>query len=110
LTCIACTQEEVNRCIDSAKTAQKIWAKTPLWKRAEALHKVATILKEQKAPIADCLVKEVAKTSKDAVVEVLFYTLQPPTLFVHRVVIAGSTKVLPDSFFLVCPWPDPSFF
>ncbi|CAK9199166.1 unnamed protein product [Sphagnum jensenii] len=67
----ACTQEEVNRCIDSAKTAQKIWAKTPLWKRAEALHKVATILKEQKAPIADCLVKEVAKTSKDAVVEVV---------------------------------------
>ncbi len=74
LTCIACTQEEVNRCIDSAKTAQKIWAKTPLWKRAEALHKVATILKEQKAPIADCLVKEVAKASKDAVVEVMFYS------------------------------------
>ncbi len=74
LTFIACTQEEVNRCIDSAKSAQKIWAKTPLWKRAEALHKVATILKEQKAPIADCLVKEVAKTSKDAVVEVMFYS------------------------------------
>jgi acyl-CoA reductase-like NAD-dependent aldehyde dehydrogenase len=89
----------VNRCIDSAKTAQKIWAKTPLWKRAEALHKVATILKEQKAPIADCLVKEVAKASKDAVVEVMFYstpfnTHQHPTLFVHRVVITGSTFVL----------------
>lgn len=67
----ACTQDEVNRCIDSAKAAQKIWARTPLWKRAEALHRCAAIMKEQKAPIADCLVKEVAKALKDAVVEVV---------------------------------------
>jgi len=66
----ACTQDEVNRCVDSAKAAQKVWARTPLWKRAEALHRVAAIMKEQKAPIADCLVKEVAKALKDAVVEV----------------------------------------
>lgn len=75
LTDTACTQEEVNRCIDSAKAAQKVWAKTPLWKRAEALHRAAAILKEQKAPIADCLVKEVAKPLKDAVVEVRSYGL-----------------------------------
>ncbi|PNX88226.1 NADP-dependent glyceraldehyde-3-phosphate dehydrogenase, partial [Trifolium pratense] len=65
----ACTQEEVNKVIESAKTAQKIWAKTPLWKRAELLHKAAAILKEHKAPIADCLVKEIAKPAKDAVTE-----------------------------------------
>lgn len=66
----ACTQEEVNKIIETAKTAQKSWAKTPLWKRAELLHKAAAILKEHKAPIAECLVKEIAKPAKDAVTEV----------------------------------------
>lgn len=56
--------------MESAKTAQKSWAKTPLWKRAELLHKAAAILKEHKAPIAECLVKEIAKPAKDAVTEV----------------------------------------
>lgn len=54
----------------AAKEAQKAWAKTPLWKRAELLHKAAAILKDNKAPIADCLVKEIAKPKKDAVTEV----------------------------------------
>lgn len=60
----------MNKVIDAAKTAQKSWAKTPLWKRAELLHKAAAILKEHKAPIAECLVKEIAKPAKDAVTEV----------------------------------------
>ncbi len=30
----------------AAKAAYKGWAKTPLWKRAEYLHKVAALLKE----------------------------------------------------------------
>ncbi|WOK94358.1 hypothetical protein Cni_G03060 [Canna indica] len=67
----ACTQEEVNKVMDAAKAAQKLWARTPLWKRAELLHKAAAILKEQKAPIAECLVKEIAKPAKDAVSEVV---------------------------------------
>lgn len=66
----ACTQEEVNKVMETAKIAQKQWAKTPLWKRAELLHKAAAILKEHKAPIAECLVKEIAKPAKDAVTEV----------------------------------------
>lgn len=66
----ACSQEEVNKVMDLAKTAQKSWAKTPLWKRAELLHKAAAILKEHKAPIAECLVKEIAKPAKDSVTEV----------------------------------------
>lgn len=70
---VACTQEEVNKVMDSAKSAQKSWAKTPLWKRAELLHKAAAILKEHKAPIAECLVKEIAKPAKDAVTEVLTF-------------------------------------
>lgn len=56
--------------MEIAKTAQKSWAKTPLWKRAELLHKAAAILKEHKAPIAEALVKEIAKPAKDAVTEV----------------------------------------
>ncbi|GMN56945.1 hypothetical protein TIFTF001_026050 [Ficus carica] len=52
-------------------SAQKTWAKTPLWKRAELLHKAAAILKEHKAPIAECLVKEIAKPAKDSVTEVV---------------------------------------
>ncbi|CAI8611403.1 unnamed protein product [Vicia faba] len=67
----ACSQEEVNKVMDSAKSAQKSWAKTPLWKRAELLHKAAAILKEHKAAIAECLVKEIAKPAKDAVTEVV---------------------------------------
>lgn len=62
----------MNKCVESAKAAQKLWAKTPLWKRAEALHRFAAILKDQKAPIADALVKEVAKCLKDAITEVIF--------------------------------------
>ncbi|MBA0835913.1 hypothetical protein Goarm_008163 [Gossypium armourianum] len=65
----ACTQEEVNKLIEEAKTAQKSWAKTPLWKRAELLHKAAALLKEHKVPIAECLVKEIAKPAKDAATE-----------------------------------------
>ncbi|CAN1809655.1 NADP-dependent glyceraldehyde-3-phosphate dehydrogenase [Linum perenne] len=67
----ACSQEEVNKVMESARSAQKEWAKTPLWKRAELLHKAAGILKEHKIPIAECLVKEIAKPAKDAVTEVV---------------------------------------
>lgn len=56
--------------MEIAKAAQKSWAKTPLWKRAELLHKAASILKQHKAPIAECLVKEIAKPAKDSVIEV----------------------------------------
>ncbi|KAG6430820.1 hypothetical protein SASPL_108893 [Salvia splendens] len=67
----ACTQEEVNKVMETAKAAQKSWAKTPLWKRAELLHKAAAILKEHKSPIAEALVKEIAKPAKDSVTEVV---------------------------------------
>lgn len=60
----------MNKIIESARSAQKSWAKTPLWKRAELLHKAAAILKENKARIAECLVNEIAKPAKDAVTEV----------------------------------------
>ncbi|CAN6540623.1 unnamed protein product [Malus baccata var. baccata] len=67
----ACTQEEVNKVMETAKIAQKAWARTPLWKRAELLHRAASILKEHKAPIGESLVKEIAKPAKDAITEVV---------------------------------------
>ncbi|XP_022946688.1 NADP-dependent glyceraldehyde-3-phosphate dehydrogenase-like [Cucurbita moschata] len=57
--------------MEIAKAAQESWAKTPLWRRAEVLHKAAAILKEHKAPIAECLVKEIAMPAKDPVTEVV---------------------------------------
>jgi glyceraldehyde-3-phosphate dehydrogenase (NADP+) len=62
----ACTQEEVNNVFAAAKAAQLSWAKTPLWKRAEYLHKVAVLMRQNAQPMADCLVKEIAKPAKDA--------------------------------------------
>ncbi|XP_042404061.1 NADP-dependent glyceraldehyde-3-phosphate dehydrogenase-like [Zingiber officinale] len=95
----ACTQEEVNKVMEAAKAAQRQWARTPLWKRAELLHKAAEILKENKDPIAECLVKEIAKPAKDAVTEVvrsgdlLSYTAE------EGVRILGEGKLLlSDSF------------
>ncbi|PKU71832.1 NADP-dependent glyceraldehyde-3-phosphate dehydrogenase [Dendrobium catenatum] len=64
-------KEEVNKVMEGAKAAQKAWARTPLWKRAELLHRAAAILKDNKGPIAECLVKEIAKPAKDAVTEVV---------------------------------------
>ena len=61
--------------MEIAKAAQESWAKTPLWRRAEVLHKAAAILTEHKAPIAECLVKDIAKPAKDAVTEVLLLFL-----------------------------------
>ncbi|CAA6670971.1 unnamed protein product [Spirodela intermedia] len=55
----ACTQVEVNKVMEVAKTAQKAWAKT-----------LSALLKEHREPIAECLVKEIAKPAKDAVIEV----------------------------------------
>eukprot|EP00983_Pelagomonas_calceolata_P097190 1158216-Pelagomonas_calceolata.AAC.1 len=41
-----------------------------LQQRAEALHRVAQLMREHAQPIADCMVKEIAKPSKDALTEV----------------------------------------
>ena len=60
----------MERVLEGAKPAQRIWARVPLWKRAETLHKVANLLREHKDVMADCLIKEVAKPAKDSVAEV----------------------------------------
>jgi hypothetical protein len=71
LAAAACTQQEVDAVFESAKKAQKGWARTPLWRRAELLHRVAAVMRENAQPIADVLVKEVAKPATDAFTEVI---------------------------------------
>lgn len=56
---------------ECAKRAQKPWARTPLWKRAETLHRAAELMRQHAQPIADALVKEVAKPRQDSAAEVL---------------------------------------
>ena len=68
--------------MEMAKSAQKSWAKTPLWKRAELLHKAAAILKDNKAPIAESLVKEIAKPAKDSVTEVSIFSTSQYIFFI----------------------------
>ncbi|GFH19957.1 aldedh domain-containing protein, partial [Haematococcus lacustris] len=67
----ACTQGEVEEVFAAAKAAQKEWARTPLYKRSQVLHRVATIMREHAQPIADCLVVEVAKPARDSLSEVI---------------------------------------
>lgn len=56
---------------EAAKTAQQSWAKTPLWQRAQYLHQVASIMRQNAQPMADCLIKEIAKPAKDSLTEVI---------------------------------------
>ncbi|MEW5304082.1 MAG: hypothetical protein WDW38_003422 [Sanguina aurantia] len=67
----ACTQDEVNEMFVSAKAAQKSWARTPLWKRAEILKRAAGLMRQHAQPMADCMVREVAKAAKDSLTEVI---------------------------------------
>lgn len=67
----ACTTAEVDEAYAVAKRAHKTWACTPLHKRAAVLHKAADLMLQHQAPIADCLVREIAKPAKDAKTEVV---------------------------------------
>ena len=65
----ACNREEIDEAYAASKKAQEQWSKTPLWRRAEALHAAAKLLRENKEPIADSLVREIAKARKDSLSE-----------------------------------------
>lgn len=67
----ACSTDEVDRAFVGARSAQQEWARTPLWKRAKLLRDTAALLRQHCAPMAECLVREVAKPRKEAVTEVV---------------------------------------
>ena len=95
----ACTQAEVDEAYDCASRAQKEWARTPLWKRSELLHKAAELMKANVPEMARALVTEVAKPAKDAATEVvrsadlISYTAEEG---VRR--LGEGRMLLPDSF------------
>uniref|UniRef100_A0A7S0Z3S3 NADP-dependent glyceraldehyde-3-phosphate dehydrogenase n=1 Tax=Hemiselmis tepida TaxID=464990 RepID=A0A7S0Z3S3_9CRYP len=67
----AATRAEIDEAFDSARAAQKEWAKTPLWKRAELLKKAASEMRLHAPAIAEVMVNEVSKPRKDAIKEVM---------------------------------------
>ena len=50
-----CTRDEIDEAFAAAKTAQRSWSRTPLWKWAELLKKAATKLREHADEIAEVL-------------------------------------------------------
>ena len=67
----ACTPGEVDEAFAAARAAHRQWARTPLHERAALLHEVAAEMRARRAPIAACLVREIAKPAKDANTEVV---------------------------------------
>ncbi|GJQ10652.1 hypothetical protein GpartN1_g2443.t1 [Galdieria partita] len=92
----SCSQQDIDDVFKAANRAQRDWAKTPLWKRAEYLRKAAVILRENKDEIATALVKEIAKNRKSAVSEVIRtadlieYTAEEGTRMVGKLMTSDS--------------------
>ncbi|WFT73902.1 NADP-dependent glyceraldehyde-3-phosphate dehydrogenase [Halobacillus naozhouensis] len=65
------SQEEVDHSIQKANQAQKKWAKTEVYKRADILHDWADRLAAKKEQIGEMISKEVGKNRSSAVKEVV---------------------------------------
>ena len=65
----ACTRDEVDAAYAGAKAAQRQWGQVPLNKRASMLKAAAELMRQHHAPIADALIREIAKPKKDATTE-----------------------------------------
>ena len=82
----AISKEEADVAIAATKAAQKVWADTDLFKRADLLNKWADQLEIDAEEIAQMIMREVGKTWNDAVKEVtrtaefIRYTVQE---FIH---------------------------
>lgn len=59
----------MDEAFDTAKEAQKHWARVPLCKRADYIKKVAALLRENWEPMAYVLMSEVAKGKNDSKTE-----------------------------------------
>lgn len=62
----ACTQAEVDTMFESAKAAQKAWSRVPLYKRAEYLHAVAKIMRENAKPMVRTLYMHIVTHCDDS--------------------------------------------
>lgn len=64
------SKNDVDFAVQSAKEAQREWAKIPISERANIIHKAARIMEKYEEEIADILVKEIAKAKSSAISEV----------------------------------------
>merc|ERR1719383_986496 len=64
------TQEEMNRAVESAKTAYKTWSKTTPLARQQVMFKYQQLIKENMSDIAKLITVEQGKTHADAVGDV----------------------------------------
>ena len=66
----AMTKEEANKSIENACEAQRYWKQVPINKRADILHRAASILEENAEEIAEILTMEIAKDKKSSLAEI----------------------------------------
>lgn len=66
----AMTKEEANKSIENACEAQRYWKQVPINKRADILHRAASILGENAEEIAESLTMEIAKDKKSSLAEI----------------------------------------
>ncbi|MGY6647985.1 aldehyde dehydrogenase [Wenyingzhuangia sp. IMCC45574] len=64
------TVEDANNALEAAQQSQKAWAALPAIKRAEFLHKMATVIRQNRVFLAETLSKEQAKVIGLAQVEI----------------------------------------
>lgn len=64
------SKNDVDFAVQSAKEAQREWAKIPISERANIIHKAARIMEKYEEEIADILIKEIAKAKSSAISEV----------------------------------------
>ena len=65
-----CTDAEVDHAIDVANAARRGWMAMDARSRAVVLHDIAALLRQDKAPFAECLTREEGKPYKESVDEV----------------------------------------
>ncbi len=64
------TQEDVQTAVDKAAEGQKIWAKVPVYRRAEILMKFLELVEEDKESLAQTLSQETGKPIREARAEI----------------------------------------
>ena len=64
------TEEDINKCVELAKKAQKEWAKMPMYARGEILYKFVDLVEAKSEELAKLLSEETGKPIKEARIEI----------------------------------------
>ena len=67
----ACTKEEVDEVVESARRNLPCWMDVPLRERAEIIHKAADIIMENKDELGFIMMQEIGKPLKSAISEIV---------------------------------------